>query len=292
MDFLNGYSSSNQGHCHPKIVDALVKQSKLITQTSRAFYNEHLGDCAEYLCKLLKYDKMLPMNGGVEAAETAVKLARRWGYVVKKIPENEAVVLVARGNFWGRTITASGACDDPQRYTNFGPFTPGFDLVNYNDIADLKAKLQHHGNNVCAVMLEPIQGEAGVKVPANGYLSEVKKLCKANNVLFILDEIQTGFGRTGKLMAYEWDNAQPDILAVGKALSGGMMPVSAAFCNDNIMMNIKPGDHGSTYGGNPLAMRVSKVAIQTLVEEGMIENSLKMGEIFQDELSKIKSPLI
>jgi ornithine--oxo-acid transaminase len=178
MDFLNGYSSTNQGHCHPKIVKALNTQSKLITNTSRAFYNEHLGATAEYLCNLLGYDKMLPMNGGVEAAETAVKLARRWGYVVKKIPENQAVVLMAKGNFWGRTITASGACDDPQRYTNFGPFTPGFDLVNYNDIEDLKQKLAHHGHNVCAVMIEPIQGEAGVIVPAAGYLKEVKKLCK------------------------------------------------------------------------------------------------------------------
>jgi ornithine--oxo-acid transaminase len=194
-----------------------------------------LGDTAEYLCKLLGFDKMLPMNGGVEACETAVKIARRWGYVSKGIPENQAVVLVAKGNFWGRTITASGACDDPHRYTNFGPFTPGFELVNYNDINDIRLRFELKGKNICAIMLEPIQGEAGVIIPDAGYLKSVKDLCKQHNILFILDEVQTGFGRTGKLMDYEWDDAKPDILAVAKALSGGMMPVSATFASDEIM---------------------------------------------------------
>lgn len=263
-----------------------------ITQTSRAFHNDQMGLTCEYLTKTLGYDKFLPMNSGAEAGETAVKLARRWGYVKKGIPSNQAKVVVMEGNFWGRTITASGACDDPSRYENFGPFTPGFPMVPFNDIPAIK-KLFEADKTIAAILLEPIQGERGVIIPDKGYLTQVKKLCREHNVLMILDEIQTGFGRTGKLMAYEWDSdSKPDILAVGKALSGGFLPVSGAFCDDHIMMNIKPGDHGSTYGGNPLAMATARAAIQTLVEEGMPENALHMGEILGDELSKIKSPMI
>lgn len=204
---------------------------------------------------------MLPMNTGVEACETAVKIARRWGYVKKGIPDNQAQVVVANGNFWGRSITASGACDDPSRYTHFGPFTPGFPLVPYDDVNSIKQLFERDGKNIAAIMFEPIQGEGGVIVPDKNYLKNVKDLCKQHNVLMILDEVQTGFGRTGKLMAHDWEGVKPDILAVGKALSGGTMPVSGAFCDDHIMMNIKPGDHGSTYGGNPLGMAVARVAI-------------------------------
>lgn len=269
-----------------------MEQALRITQTSRAFHNDQMGQACEYLCKTLGYDKFLPMNSGAEAGETSVKLARRWGYVKKGIPSNQAKVVVMEGNFWGRTITASGACDDPVRYENFGPFTPGFPMVPFNDIPAIK-KMFETDPNIAAILLEPIQGERGVIIPDHGYLTEVKKLCKKHNVLMILDEIQTGFGRTGKMMAYEWDkDSKPDIIAVGKALSGGFMPVSGAFCDDEIMMNIKPGEHGSTYGGNPLAMATAKAAIKTLVEEGMPENALKMGEILGDELIKIKSPII
>ena len=228
--------------------------------TSRAFYNDQLGPFSEFLTKQLGYDKFLPMNGGVEACETAVKLARRWGYQKKGIPDNKAEVLLAKGCFWGRTITASGASDDPQRYTNFGPFTPGFTLVDYNDVNVVRQHFEKN-KNICAIMLEPIQGENGVIIPDKGYLAEISKLCKQHNVLLICDEVQTGFGRTGKFMCYEWDNIKPDIVTLGKAMSGGMMAVSGVVCNDDIMMTIKPGDHGSTYGGNPLAMAVSKEAI-------------------------------
>ena len=235
---------------------------------------------------------MLPCNGGVEAVETACKLARRYAYLVKGIPDNQAKILFPKGCFWGRTITASGACDDPVRYTNFGPFTPGFELFNYNDVQDLKTKLETD-KNICAVVVEPIQGEAGGIIPNKGYLKEVSKLCKKHNVLLVTDEVQTGWGRTGKLFCYEYEDVKPDIVTVGKALSGGMMPVSAAFANNNIMDLIKPGDHGSTFGGNPLGMAVSKVAIETLIEEKMVENSAKMGEILLDTLnSSIKSTMI
>jgi ornithine--oxo-acid transaminase len=233
-----------------------------------------MGPTCKYLCELLGYDKFLPMNSGAEAGETACKLARRWGYVKKGIPDNQAKIVCMEGNFWGRTITASGACDDPSRYEKFGPFTPGFPLVPYNDIEALR-KMFEADSTIAGVLLEPIQGERGVIIPDKNYLKEVRKLCTKHNVLMMLDEIQTGFGRTGKLMSYEWDMPEdkPDILIVGKALSGGTMPVSGAFCDDFIMMNIKPGEHGSTYGGNPLAMAVSRTAIRTLVEERMPENA-------------------
>jgi ornithine--oxo-acid transaminase len=292
LDFLCGYSSNNQGHSHPKILKAFIEQALKITQTSRAFHHDQMGLTCEYLTKLLGYDKFLPMNSGAEAAETSVKIARRWGYVTKGIPHNQAKVVMMQGNFWGRTITASGACDDPSRYTNFGPFTPGFPLVPFNNIGAIK-ELFESDPTICAIFLEPILGERGVIIPDKGYLTEIKKLCRKHNVLMCLDEIQTGLGRTGKLMAYEWDeDAKPDIMAVGKALAGGLMPVSGAFCDDHIMMNIKPGDHGSTFGGNPLAMATARAAIKTLVEEGMPENAKHMGEILGEELRKIKSPLI
>ena len=243
-----------------------------------------MAESAEYFCKLLGYDKVLPSNGGVEAVEGACKLARRYAYMVKGIPDNEATILFPKGCFWGRSITASGACDDPVRYNKFGPFTPGFNLFNYNDIPDLKSKLESD-KTICAVVIEPIQGENGVVIPDKGYLKEVSKLCKKHNVLFVADEVQTGFGRTGKLMCYEWDDTKPDMVCVGKALSGGMMPVSALFANNNVMDLIKPGDHGSTFGGNPLGWGVAKVAIETLIEEKMVENSHRLGEILLDQLS-------
>jgi ornithine--oxo-acid transaminase len=260
-DFLCGYSSNNQGHSHPKILKAFVEQAMKITQTSRAFYNDQMGPTSEYLCKLLGYDKFLPMNSGVEGTETSVKLARKWGYMKKGIPDNQAKIVMMEGNFWGRTITAAGACDDPTRYTGFGPFTPGFPLVLFNDINAIKDLFEREGKTIAGIMLEPIQGERGVIIPEHGYLKQVRELCTKHNILMMMDEVQTGFGRTGKLMAYDWEGVKPDILAVGKALSGGTMPVSGSFCNDEIMLCIRPGEHGSTYGGNPLAMAVSKVAI-------------------------------
>jgi ornithine--oxo-acid transaminase len=250
-----------------------------------------MGATSEYLCKLFGFDKFLPMNGGVEATETSVKLARRWAYRVKGVPDNEAVILMAKGCFWGRTITALSGSDDPIRYTHFGPTTPGFELVEYDNIEAIKQKFESD-KNIAAIMLEPIQGEKGVIIPADGYLKAVKDLCVKHNVLLIIDEVQTGFGRTGKLSGYDWDGIKPDMVCLGKSLSGGMMPVSGVLADDAVMLTIKPGDHGSTYGGNPLAMAVSKVAVQCLVEEGMIENSLKMGDIFHEQLSAIKSPLI
>jgi len=232
------------------------------------------------------------MNTGVEAAETAVKIARKWGYTKKGVPNDQAKVIVMEGNFWGRTITASGACDDPSRYTHFSPFTPGFPIAPFDDSEHIR-KMFESDSTITAILMEPIQGERGVYVPAPGYLREIRRLCTKHNVLMILDEVQTGFGRTGKLMAYEWEkDVKPDIICVGKALSGGIMPVSGAFCNNEIMDVIGPGDHGSTFGGNPLGMAVAKAAIKTLVEDGMVENSLRMGEVMRDELATIRSPLI
>lgn len=250
-----------------------------------------MGPTCEYLTGVLGYDKFLPMNTGVEGTETSVKLARKWGYTKKGIPDNQAKVIMMEGNFWGRTITAAGACDDPSRYSGFGPFTPGFPLVPYDDINALK-NLIENDPTICAVMLESIQGERGVIIPQEGYLKQIRELCTKHNVLMIMDEVQTGFGRTGKLMGYNWEGVKPDIVAVGKALSGGIMPISGAFCNDEIMLCIRPGEHGSTFGGNPLAMAVAKAAIHTLIEEGMVENALAMGEVLGEELSSIKSPMI
>jgi ornithine--oxo-acid transaminase len=256
MDFLAGYSSTNQGHCHPKIVAALVDQASKLTQTSRAFHNTQMGAFSQQLCDLLGYEKFLPSSTGVEACESACKLARRWGYVVKGVEHDKASIVMANGCFWGRSITASGGCDDPSRYDNFGPFTPGFPLVDFNDLPALEAYFKSDPNT-CAVMLEPIQGEGGVIIPDEGYLKGVRALCDKYNVLLITDEVQTGLGRTGKLMGYDWDGIKPDIVTLGKAISGGVTPVSGIVSQAAVMDTIKPGDHGSTYGGNPLGMAVA-----------------------------------
>ncbi|PZX65890.1 ornithine--oxo-acid transaminase [Hydrotalea sandarakina] len=290
FDFLSGYSAVNQGHCHPKIIESLIAQAKKLTLTSRAFYNNKLGEYEKYITDYFGYDKVLPMNTGVEGGETAIKLARRWGYVKKGIPENKAKIIFAEGNFWGRTLAAISASTDPSSYKNFGPYMPGFELVPYNDLTALEKALQD--KNVAAFMVEPIQGEAGVVVPNDGYLKGVRDLCNEYNVLFIADEIQTGLARTGKMLACDHEHVRPDILILGKALSGGTMPVSAVLCDDEIMLTIKPGEHGSTYGGNPLACAVAVTALQVIKDEKMAENAEKMGNIFRSELAKINSPHI
>ena len=289
-DFLSGYSAVNQGHCHPKIINALIEQSKKLTLTSRAFHSNLLGEYSKYITDYFGYDKVLPMNTGVEGGETGVKLARRWGYYKKGIEANKAKIIFAEGNFWGRTLAAISSSTDPSSYNGFGPFMPGFELVPYNDTVALEKALQD--KNVAAFMVEPIQGEAGVVIPNEGYLTKVRELCTAYNVLFIADEIQTGLCRTGKMLACDHENVRPDILILGKALSGGVLPVSAVLCDDEIMMNIKPGEHGSTYGGNPLACAVAIAALQVLKDENMAENATAMGEVLRSELAKLNSPLI
>ncbi len=289
-DFLSGYSAVNQGHCHPRIINALIEQSKKLTLTSRAFHSNLLGKYAKYITEYFGYDKVLPMNTGVEAGETAIKLARRWAYDKKGVEENKAKIIFAEGNFWGRTLAAISSSTDPSSYKGFGPFMPGFELVPYNDTIALENALQD--KNVAAFMVEPIQGEAGVVIPTEGYLKKIRDLCTAYNVLFIADEIQTGLCRTGKMLACDYENVRPDILILGKALSGGVLPVSAVLCDDEIMMNIKPGEHGSTYGGNPLACAVAMEALQILKDENMAENATKMGEYLREQLEKLQSPLI
>jgi ornithine--oxo-acid transaminase len=289
-DFLSGYSAVNQGHCHPKIIEALVHQAQQLTLTSRAFHNNLLGEYEKYITEYFGYDKVLPMNTGVEGGETAIKLARRWGYTVKGIPENEAVIVFVEGNFWGRTLAAISSSSDPTSYHNFGPFMPGFVSVSYNNIAALEAIFQN--KNVAAFMFEPIQGEAGVLVPDEGYLTAVRKLCSEYNVLMIADEIQTGLARTGKMLACDHENVRPDILILGKALSGGVLPISAVLADDEIMLTIKPGEHGSTYGGNPLACKVAMAALQVLKDEHMAENAATIGELLRSELRKLNSPYI
>jgi ornithine--oxo-acid transaminase len=290
FDFLSGYSAVNQGHCHPAIIKALTDQAQKLTLTSRAFYNNLLGEYEKYITEYFGYDKVLPMNTGVEGGETAIKLARRWGYAVKGIPENQAKVIFAQGNFWGRTLAAISSSTDPSSYNGFGPFMPGFGLVPYNDLAALETALQDP--NVAAYMVEPIQGEAGVVIPTDGYLKGVRDLCTQYNVLFIADEIQTGLARTGTLLACDHENVRPDILILGKALSGGTIPVAAVLADDVIMLQIKPGEHGSTYGGNPLACAVAMKALEVIQSEKMVENSFKMGEILRAELAKLNSPFI
>ena len=290
FDFLSGYSAVNQGHCHPAIIKALTDQAQKLTLTSRAFYNNLLGEYEKYITEYFGYDKVLPMNTGVEGGETAIKLARRWGYAVKGIPENQAKVIFAQGNFWGRTLAAISSSTDPSSYNGFGPFMPGFGLVPYNDLAALETALQDP--NVAAYMVEPIQGEAGVVIPADGYLKGVRDLCTKYNVLFIADEIQTGLARTGTLLACDHENVRPDILILGKALSGGTIPVAAVLADDIIMLQIKPGEHGSTYGGNPLACAVAMKALEVIKSEKMVENSFKMGEILRAELANLNSPFI
>ena len=290
FDFLSGYSAVNQGHCHPAIIKALTDQAQKLTLTSRAFYNNLLGEYEKYITEYFGYDKVLPMNTGVEGGETAIKLARRWGYIVKGIPENQAKVIFAEGNFWGRTLAAISSSSDPSSFKGFGPYMPGFGLVPYNDLAALETILQDP--TVAAFMVEPIQGEAGVVIPTDGYLKGVRDLCTKYNVLFIADEIQTGLARTGTLLACDHENVRPDILILGKALSGGTIPVAAVLADDIVMLQIKPGEHGSTYGGNPLACAVAMKALEVIKSEKMVENSFKMGEILRAELANLNSPFI
>jgi len=289
-DFLSGYSAVNQGHCHPRIIRALIEQAQKLTLTSRAFHNNLLGEYARFISSYFGYDKVLPMNTGVEGGETAIKLARRWAYTKKGVPENKAKIIFAAGNFWGRTLAAISSSNDPSSYKGFGPYMPGFELVPYNDTIALEKALQD--KNVAAFMVEPIQGEAGVVVPDDGYLKKVRALCTEYNVLFIADEIQTGLARTGKMLACDHENVQPDILVLGKALSGGVLPVSAVLANDDVMLNIKPGEHGSTYGGNPLACAVAMEALTVLKEEKMAENAAAMGDLLRLELQQLQSPFI
>jgi ornithine--oxo-acid transaminase len=289
-DFLSGYSAVNQGHCHPAIISALIEQAQKLTLTSRAFHNDLLGEYAQYITKYFGYDKVLPMNTGVEGGETAIKLARRWGYLKKGIPDNKAKIIFAENNFWGRTLAAISTSSDPGSYKGFGPYMPGFELVPYNNLAALEKAFQDA--NVAAYMVEPIQGEAGVVLPDDGYLKGVRDLCDEYNILFIADEIQTGLSRTGKMLACDHENVRPDILILGKALSGGVLPVSAVLADDEVMLNIHPGEHGSTYGGNPLACKVAMAALQVLKDENMAQNAEEMGKLLRKELEKIQSPLI
>ena len=289
-DFLSAYSAVNQGHCHPAIVKAMTEQAKILTLTSRAFYNDALGSYEKYITEYFGYDKVLPMNSGAEADETALKLCRRWAYDKKGVPENEAKIIVCEGNFHGRTITVISMSNDPDSYKGFGPYTPGFIKIPYNDLNALSKALEDP--NAAGFLVEPIQGEAGVYVPDDGYLSKAYSLCKSKNVLFIADEVQTGLARTGKLLACDHENIKPDILILGKALSGGTMPISAVLANDEIMLVIKPGEHGSTFGGNPLASKVAVAALQVLKEEKLAENAERLGKIFRDELGNIESDMI
>lgn len=286
-DFLSGYSAVNQGHCHPVIVQSFIEQSQKLTLTSRAFHSDLLGEYAKYITDYFGYDKVLPMNTGVEAVETGIKLCRKWGYEVKGIEEGKAVIIVCEGNFHGRTSTIISFSSDPSAKKNFGPYMPGFVSIPYNDTNALANALNN--KNVAGFLVEPIQGEAGVLVPDDGYLATAKQLCAAANVLFIADEIQTGLARTGKMLACDHENVRPDILLLGKALSGGMLPVSAVLCDDEIMMTIKPGEHGSTYGGNPLACKVAMTALQVLKDEKMEENAGRMGELLRNELTALQS---
>jgi ornithine--oxo-acid transaminase len=290
FDFLSAYSAVNQGHCHPKIVEALVNQSKILTLTSRAFYSAALGEYEEYITKYFGYDKVLPMNTGAEADETALKLCRKWAYKKKGIKENCAKIIVCEGNFHGRTITIVSMSTDPDSKNDFGPFTPGFITIPYNDINALESALKDP--DIAGFLVEPIQGEAGVFVPDDGYLKKAYELCKAKNVLFIADEVQTGIARTGKLLACDHEGVRPDILILGKALSGGVFPVSVALADDDIMLTIKPGEHGSTFGGNPLAAKVAIAALEVVKNEKLAENSERLGKIFRKEFRDIKSDMI
>ena len=283
FDFLSAYSAVNQGHCNPKILEALNIQAKKLSLTSRAFYNDVLGEYEKYITNIFKYDKVLPMNTGVEGGETAIKLARKWGYLIKKIPKNKARVVFATGNFWGRTLAAISSSDDPLSYSDFGPYMPGYDIIPYNDLNSLEEKLKNP--ETTAFMVEPIQGEAGVIVPDDGYLASVRSLCTKYNVLFIADEVQTGLGRTGKMLATDYEKARPDILILGKALSGGVIPASAVLADDEIMLCIKPGEHGSTFGGNPLASSVCHAALKVIIDEKLSENSYLLGKRFRKSLN-------
>lgn len=290
FDFLSGYSALNQGHNHPAIIDALVSQASKLTLTSRAFHSDALGEFEKFITQMFGYDKVLPMNTGVEAVETGIKLCRRWGYEVKGIPANKAKIIVCEGNFHGRTSTVISFSTDTASNKNFGPYMPGFEVIPYNNTEALRTAL--NDPNVAGFLVEPIQGEAGVIVPDDEYLAAAKKLCESSNVLFIADEIQTGLGRTGRMLACDHEDVRPDILLLGKALSGGTLPVSAVLCDDEIMLTIKPGEHGSTYGGNPLACSVAIAALKAIKDDGMLENAEKMGALLRSELNKIDSPFI
>ena len=290
FDFLSGYSAVNQGHCHPAIIETLQKQASKLTLTSRAFHNNLLGEYEKYITQYFGYDKVLPMNTGVEGGETAIKLARRWGYNVKGIAENKAKIIFAEGNFWGRTLAAISSSTDPSSFQGFGPYLPGFEIIPYNNLTALEDALID--KNVAGFMIEPIQGEAGVVIPDDGYLKGVRNLCNKYNVLFIADEIQTGLARTGKMLACDHEEVRPDILILGKALSGGTLPVAAILADDSIMLQIKPGEHGSTYGGNPLACAVAMKALEILKSENLANNAMKMGEILRKELAALHSPFI
>ncbi len=289
-DFLSAYSAVNQGHCHPRIVNAMTEQAKKLTLTSRAFYNSVLGEYEEYVTKYFGFDKILPMNTGAEADETAIKLARKWGYQKKGIAENQAKIVVCNENFHGRTITIISMSTDPDAYKEYGPYTPGFVKIPYNDLEALENELKDE--NVAAFLVEPIQGEAGVYVPEDGYLKAASELCKKYNVLFIADEVQTGIARTGKLLACDHEGVKPDVLILGKAISGGVFPVSAVLANDDIMLCIKPGEHGSTFGGNPIAGKVAIEALEVVKDENLAENAERLGKIFRDEFNSIKSDMI
>ena len=290
FDFLSAYSAVNQGHCHPKIIEALNVQSRKLTLTSRAFHNDQLGPFEQYITDLLGYDRVLPMNTGVEGGETAVKLARKWGYTVKGIPSNQAKVIFASGNFWGRTIAAISTSQDEDSYADFGPFVPGFEIVEYNNIQALEQAFQD--SNVAAFMVEPIQGEAGVIMPSDDYLKQVRALCTKYNVLWIADEVQTGLGRTGAMLCCDHAQVKPDILILGKALGGGVFPVSAVLASNEVMGVLHPGQHGSTFGGNPLACAVATAALKVLVDESLPQNASEMGELFRKGLKEINSPIV
>lgn len=284
-DFLSAYSAVNQGHCHPHIIKALTEQAQKLTLTSRAFYNSVLGVYEKFITDFFGYDRVLPMNTGVEGGETAIKLCRKWAYKVKKVPENQAKIIFVENNFWGRTLAAVSSSTDPSSYKDYGPFVPGFEIIPYNDLAALEKALQDP--NVAGFMVEPIQGEAGVVVPDAGYLKKAYELCKAKNVLFIADEVQTGIARTGKLIACEHEGFKPDILILGKALSGGVLPVSAVLASHEVMLTIRPGEHGSTFGGNPLACRVAMAALEVVQNENLSENAEKMGVLFRKRMAEM-----
>lgn len=290
FDFLSAYSAVNQGHCHPKIVNALIEQAQKLTLTSRAFFNDSLGVYEKFITEYFGYDKVMPMNTGVEADETALKLCRKWAYQKKGIPDGEAKIIACEGNFHGRTITVISMSTDPDAYREYGPYTPGFIKIPYNNLDALAEALEDQ--HVAGFLVEPIQGEAGVYVPDEGYLAKAYAMCKEKNVLFMADEVQTGIGRTGKLLACDHENVRPDILILGKALSGGVMPISAVLADDPIMLCIKPGEHGSTFGGNPLAARVAIAALEVIRDEHLAENAARLGEIFRNEMRALKSEMI
>lgn len=292
FDFLSSYSAVNQGHCHPRIVNALKEQADTLCLTSRAFYNDALCEYEEFMHEFFGYDRILPMNTGAEGVETALKLSRRWGVVKKHIPNDKVKIICCEGNFHGRTVTVITMSNDPSSYDNYGPLTPGFIRIPYNDVEALRKVLEEHGREVCAFLVEPIQGEAGVFVPDDGYIKNCYDLCKQHNVLFIADEVQTGIARTGRMLCCEHDGVRPDIVVLGKALGGGVLPVSACLADNDVMLNIRPGEHGSTFGGFPLAARVAVEALKVVKDEHLVENAEAMGHIFRREIKKIDSPFI